>query len=135
MKIIKLYGWEKAFIDKVQAIRGKELANLRKINYLLCGLQVLWSLSPFLVSFITFATYVALPGNILTAQKAFVSLALFNILRFPLVMLPNLVTSLITVISIKNRCFRNPKNPKTHCFFSSKSGKRIRETSKRLPQL
>lgn len=35
----------------------------KKINYYLCDLQVLWSLTPFLVSFITFSIYVTMLGN------------------------------------------------------------------------
>ena len=68
-KIIKLYGWEQAFIDKVNAIRNKELSILRKFNYFVCLLQALWNLAPFLVSFITFAIYVAIDEkNVLTAS-------------------------------------------------------------------
>ena len=40
-----------------------------------------------------------LTGNELTASKAFVAISLFNILRFPLVMLPNVIISLIQVIN------------------------------------
>ena len=100
MKIIKLYGWEKAFIAKIASIRSREIANLKVMNYLSCALIVLWNLAPFLVSLITFALYVVIDpvNNTLTAEKAFVSLSLFNILRFPLTMLPNLVTALIMVM-------------------------------------
>lgn len=35
--------------------------------------------------------------NVLDAQKAFVSLALFNILRFPLNMLPMVISSMVQV--------------------------------------
>ena len=42
-----------------------------------------------------------LTGNELTASKAFVAISLFNILRFPLVMLPNVIISLIQVINNK----------------------------------
>ena len=52
------------------------------------------------VSIATFAIYV-LTGNELTASKAFVAISLFNILRFPLVMLPNVIISLIQVINNK----------------------------------
>ena len=38
-----------------------------------------------------------LTGNELTASKAFVAISLFNILRFPLVMLPGVIISLIQV--------------------------------------
>ena len=49
----------------------------------------------------TFGTYVLVhadnPNERLTADRAFVALSLFNILRFPLTMLPMVVTSLIQV--------------------------------------
>ncbi|CAG2122444.1 unnamed protein product, partial [Medioppia subpectinata] len=63
----------------------------------------LWYCAPFFVSLVSFAIYVSIDSaNQLTAEKAFVSLALFNILRFPLTMLPNLVTSIImTSVSVK----------------------------------
>ena len=52
----------------------------------------------FQVSLATFAIYV-MTGNELTASKAFVAISLFNILRFPLVMFPNVIISLIQVCS------------------------------------
>ena len=52
----------------------------------------------FQVSLTTFAVYVlSSPENVLDAQKAFVSLSLFNILRFPLSMLPQLIASIVQV--------------------------------------
>ena len=47
------------------------------------------------VAFATFATFVATSDEPLTAERAFVALSLFNILRFPLSMLPNLISSLV----------------------------------------
>ena len=50
------------------------------------------------VSLTTFAVYVlSSEENVLDAEKAFVSLSLFNILRFPLSMLPQLIASLVQV--------------------------------------
>lgn len=48
------------------------------------------------VALATFAIYV-LTGNELTANKAFVALALFNILRYPITFLPNVIVSTIQV--------------------------------------
>ena len=48
------------------------------------------------VALATFAIYV-LTGNELTANKAFVALALFNILRYPITFLPNVIVSAIQV--------------------------------------
>jgi len=98
IKVLKLYGWEEAFMTNILKIRDRELNNLKTINYYGCVLQCLWYCAPFFVSFVTFATYVLIDDkNTLTAEKAFVSLALFNILRFPLSLLPNLITSIIMV--------------------------------------
>jgi ATP-binding cassette subfamily C (CFTR/MRP) protein 1 len=45
---------------------------------------------------VTFATYVLSdPNNILDSEKAFVSLSLFNILRFPLSMLPMMIMNMV----------------------------------------
>jgi ATP-binding cassette subfamily C (CFTR/MRP) protein 1 len=50
------------------------------------------------VSLTTFAVYVLSSSeNVLDAEKAFVSLSLFNILRFPLSMLPMLIANLVQV--------------------------------------
>ena len=46
----------------------------------------------------TFAVYVMVDeNNILDAEKAFVSLALFNILRFPLSMVPQVISNIVQV--------------------------------------
>jgi len=48
------------------------------------------------VSLTTFAVYVMTSrDNILDAEKAFVSLSLFNILRFPLTMLPMMIANIV----------------------------------------
>lgn len=46
---------------------------------------------------VSFAVYVLATGQELTPQKAFVSLSLFNILRFPLTMLPMMVSYMVQV--------------------------------------
>lgn len=52
----------------------------------------------FQVSVITFSVYVLVDSNnILDAQKAFTSITLFNILRFPMSMLPMVISSMLQV--------------------------------------
>ena len=59
---------------------------------------------PVQVSLATFATYSLVnlndPDNRLTPDKAFVALSLFNILRFPLAMLPMLISNLVQVQNV-----------------------------------
>uniref|UniRef100_A0A8C0LH91 Multidrug resistance-associated protein 1 n=1 Tax=Canis lupus dingo TaxID=286419 RepID=A0A8C0LH91_CANLU len=98
IKVLKLYAWELAFKDKVLAIRQEELKVLKKSAYLAAVGTFTWVCTPFLVALSTFAVYVTVDkNNILDAQKAFVSLALFNILRFPLNILPMVISSIVQV--------------------------------------
>ncbi|XP_076856191.1 ATP-binding cassette sub-family C member 3 isoform X1 [Brachyhypopomus gauderio] len=103
IKVLKLYAWEASFREKVLQIRQKELAVLRKAAYLGALSVMAWTSAPFLVALTTFAVYVSVDeNNVLDAEKAFVSLSLFNILRFPLNMLPQVVSSLVqTNVSLK----------------------------------
>ncbi|NXN35985.1 MRP1 protein, partial [Rhinoptilus africanus] len=103
IKVLKLYAWELAFREKVLEIRQKELKVLKKSAYLAAMATFTWVCAPFLVALSTFAVYVTIDkNNILDAQKAFVSLALFNILRFPLNMLPMVISSIVEAsVSLK----------------------------------
>uniref|UniRef100_A0A4W5LBQ3 ATP-binding cassette, sub-family C (CFTR/MRP), member 3 n=1 Tax=Hucho hucho TaxID=62062 RepID=A0A4W5LBQ3_9TELE len=103
IKVLKLYAWESSFKDKVLEIRQKELNVLRKTAYLGALSTMAWTSAPFLVALTTFAVYVTVDkNNILDAEKAFVSLSLFNILRFPLNMLPQVISSIIQAsVSLK----------------------------------
>uniref|UniRef100_A0A336MEP5 ABC-type glutathione-S-conjugate transporter n=1 Tax=Culicoides sonorensis TaxID=179676 RepID=A0A336MEP5_CULSO len=103
MKVLKLYAWEPSFEAQVLKIRDKEINVLKKAAYLNAGTSFIWSSAPFLVALVTFATFVLVDeNNVLTASIAFTSLALFNILRFPLSMLPMLILSVVqTLVSVR----------------------------------
>ncbi|XP_034083351.1 canalicular multispecific organic anion transporter 2 isoform X2 [Gymnodraco acuticeps] len=103
IKVLKLYAWENSFKEKVLDIRQKELNVLRKTAYLGALSTMAWTSAPFLVALTTFAVYVSIDeNNILDAEKAFVSLSLFNILRFPLNMLPQVISSMVQAsVSLK----------------------------------
>ncbi|XP_033988991.1 canalicular multispecific organic anion transporter 2 isoform X1 [Trematomus bernacchii] len=103
IKVLKLYAWENSFKKKVLDIRQKELDVLRKTAYLGALSTMAWTSAPFLVALTTFAVYVSIDeNNILDAEKAFVSLSLFNILRFPLNMLPQVISSMVQAsVSLK----------------------------------
>ncbi|XP_069125383.1 multidrug resistance-associated protein 1-like [Argopecten irradians] len=103
IKVLKLYAWEKSFEKQVLNIRNKELQVLKRMAYLNAAVSFTWTTAPFLVSLVTFAVYVLVDSNnILDAEKAFVSLSLFNILRFPLSMLPQVISNIVQVsVSLK----------------------------------
>uniref|UniRef100_A0A669B6R3 ATP-binding cassette, sub-family C (CFTR/MRP), member 2 n=1 Tax=Oreochromis niloticus TaxID=8128 RepID=A0A669B6R3_ORENI len=101
IKILKLYAWEPSFQKHVEDIRGEELKVMKKFAYL-HSFSILTSCCiPALVSLATFAIFVSVSNdNVLTAEKAFTSISLFNILRAPLAMLPMLIASVVQVIQL-----------------------------------
>eukprot|EP01117_Protostelium_nocturnum_P013244 TRINITY_DN4935_c0_g1_i4.p1 TRINITY_DN4935_c0_g1~~TRINITY_DN4935_c0_g1_i4.p1 ORF type:complete len:1039 (-),score=239.18 TRINITY_DN4935_c0_g1_i4:20-3136(-) len=94
IRIIKFFAWEESFINRTFTIRSKEVEIMRK-NLLIRSITIFLSISgPIFVSTATFAVYTLL-GNRLTPEKAFSALALFNILKIPISLLPNIITSLV----------------------------------------
>uniref|UniRef100_A0A8C3X7S2 Multidrug resistance-associated protein 1 n=1 Tax=Catagonus wagneri TaxID=51154 RepID=A0A8C3X7S2_9CETA len=96
IKILKYFAWEPSFQSQVHNLRKKELKNLLLFGQLQSVMVFFLHLTPVLVSVITFSVYVLVDSNnILDAEKAFTSITLFNILRFPLSMLPMLISSML----------------------------------------
>ena len=48
-QVLKLYGWELSFQEKVLYHRNRELDNLKKIAYLNAFSTFVWTLVPYLV--------------------------------------------------------------------------------------
>ena len=96
MKSIKLYAWSQAFMRKLNYVRNDlELKTLRKIGAAQAFANFTWSTTPFLVSCSTFTVFVLTNDQPLTTEIVFPALTLFNLLTFPLAMLPMVITSII----------------------------------------
>uniref|UniRef100_A0A8C4VK38 Uncharacterized protein n=1 Tax=Gopherus evgoodei TaxID=1825980 RepID=A0A8C4VK38_9SAUR len=96
IKILKLFAWEPSFERQVGEIRVRELKGLLHFTNLQAFSIFIFSCAPFLVSVASFAVYVMVDEkNVLDAQKAFTSISLFNILRFPMATLPLVISSLV----------------------------------------
>ena len=96
MKSIKLYAWGSAFMNKLNYVRNdQELKTLRKIGAAQSFANFTWSTTPFLVSCSTFAVFVLTQDTPLTVDIVFPALTLFNLLTFPLAILPMVITSII----------------------------------------
>jgi ABC-type multidrug transport system fused ATPase/permease subunit len=96
MKAIKLYAWGSAFMEKLSHVRNDlELNNLRRIGAAQSFATFTWSSTPFFVSCSTFAVFVLVNDVPLTTDLVFPALTLFNLLTFPLTVLPMVITSII----------------------------------------
>ncbi|KHJ45686.1 ABC transporter, ATP-binding protein [Trichuris suis] len=98
MKVLKLYAWEPSFEKQIELIRNKEIRLLKHLAYLRGFVSFLWTCAPFLIVVVVFATYVLSdPNNVLDPQTAFVSLSLMNLLRFPMSVIPMLLSFTVQV--------------------------------------
>ncbi|XP_045534713.1 multidrug resistance-associated protein 1 isoform X4 [Papilio machaon] len=103
IKVLKMYAWEPSFEDQIHKIRNKEMIVLKQTAYLNSATSFIWSCAPFLVSLMSFGCFVLVnETEVLDSERAFVALSLFNILRFPLSMLPNVISNVVqTSVGIK----------------------------------
>jgi ATP-binding cassette subfamily C (CFTR/MRP) protein 1 len=102
IRVIKYYGWELAFKDKIEIIRRMEAKNLRKIAYISAvGFALLFFSTPIILPIVIFYAYIMM-GNNLTAATAFTTIALFNMLLMPFAFLPyGIVQYLQSKVSVK----------------------------------
>ncbi|KAJ4837827.1 Canalicular multispecific organic anion transporter 1 [Turnera subulata] len=94
MDTVKCYAWEKSFQSRIQSIRNDELSWFRRAQLLSAFNSFILNSIPVVVTLVSFGTFTLLGGE-LTPARAFTSLSLFQVLRFPLNMLPNLLSQVV----------------------------------------
>lgn len=92
IRLVKLYAWEAAFIRKIMDSRLMELKLIKWTLNIQAWNTSLVSAIPTLLSLITFGTFV-LVGGTLDAAIVFPAIALFNVLRPPMLILPSTFVS------------------------------------------
>merc|ERR1711871_636191 len=91
IQVVKLQAWEMIFADRIEKTRNEELKNRRSIAIIQGLNSSISQCAPIVCTLITFIVYGLAMDTPLTAGKAFTTLALFNILRLPLMVLPMLI--------------------------------------------
>ncbi|CAL8111765.1 unnamed protein product [Orchesella dallaii] len=79
VRLIKMYAFEKPFATVVAKLRRKEIKFIRRSLYLKGMFVSVRSIASKIIPFAALILYVAL-GNALTAEKAFFSISVFNII-------------------------------------------------------
>ena len=106
IKSLKVYGWEIPYKAKLDHVRNeKELKNLKKMGCTLALANFQFNIVPFLVSCSTFAVFVYTEERPLSTDLVFPALTLFNLLSFPLAVVPNAISSFIEASVSINRLF------------------------------
>ncbi|OTF70067.1 hypothetical protein BLA29_001376 [Euroglyphus maynei] len=91
IKVIKLNAWERHFESKINNLRALEMKQLKYIAYCNTFMTTFFSSGAIFVALFSFMAYTLMSvDNVLDANRAFVSLSLFNIIRMcvPLTFLP-----------------------------------------------
>ena len=93
IRVLKYYTWERAYRAAVTVIREQELDLIWRQSWINAWFGVILFAAPTLISVTAIGAYSLVAGNTLTTTRAYTSLALFNILRIPLAMLPMTIQS------------------------------------------
>ncbi|KAF9586129.1 hypothetical protein BGW38_009399 [Lunasporangiospora selenospora] len=103
IKVVKIYGWERAFRERILSLRKQELVALKKLGFLQAYISIVYFSFNLIISLLAFGAYTlwggpdGTPGT-LTPQKVFVSMTLFTMLRIPLSNLSEATTSTISIV-------------------------------------
>ncbi|GAA6009491.1 hypothetical protein JCM10207_003801 [Rhodosporidiobolus poonsookiae] len=84
VRIVKYFAWERKFLEKMDAVRQKELGALWRRALMTTFGGNLFFGTPVIVAVATFTFHTKVMKQDLTAEMAFTALALFNVLRSPL---------------------------------------------------
>ena len=104
MKVIKLYAWEKPFMKTINEFRTKEIQCIKKNAVLQAVLWITYTAAPLVVTLASFICYVYIDpvNNILTAEKVFGTVAIFNVVRIPMNQFPRfLMESVKLLVSVR----------------------------------
>ena len=115
-RAIKMCGLEDAVIQKSAEQRDCELAALARRKYLDALCVLLWAVTPVLVPFATFAVTIA-RGQELSAASVFTTVALLNMLIFPMNAFPWVVNGMIEAKVSIERIVKVLSSVDGHCLY------------------
>ncbi|XP_021572997.1 multidrug resistance-associated protein 9 [Carlito syrichta] len=87
IKLIKMYAWEKSFTNAIRDIRQRERKLLEKAGFVQSGNSALAPIVSTIAIVLTFSCHILLRRK-LTASVAFSVIAMFNVMKFPIAILP-----------------------------------------------
>lgn len=103
IRMIKYFAWENKWREKVQEARKNEIKSIIKTIIIDVLVNIIFLVAPVLVTVSSFIWYTKVGGHELTASVAFVSITLFEMLRAPLIFIPESVTTFTEAYVSLNR--------------------------------
>ncbi|KIL59921.1 hypothetical protein M378DRAFT_26751 [Amanita muscaria Koide BX008] len=102
IKVIKFFAWEVPFLQRIFDYRREEMKYIRSILLIRSANSAIAMSTPTLAAVLAFITYSA-TGHDLSPAVIFSSLALFNLLRSPLILLPMSFSSIADAANATSR--------------------------------
>ena len=102
IKILKLYCWEEPMAISIDTIRKREISTIKKQIMLQAAMQITLTSTPSIMALVAFKVYVN-GGNTVTPAKIFTCLVLFELLRWALMNIPQIIISLVDIKVAKAR--------------------------------
>ncbi|OAD09018.1 hypothetical protein MUCCIDRAFT_32834, partial [Mucor lusitanicus CBS 277.49] len=93
IRMIKYFAWEDNWKEKVYEARRDEIKKLIRTIVIDVLVNLIFLTVPVLVTATSFIWYTKVAGNELTASVAFVSITLFEMLRGPLIFIPETINT------------------------------------------
>ncbi|XP_069691069.1 ATP-binding cassette sub-family C member Sur isoform X2 [Periplaneta americana] len=121
IRLLKLYGWEFLYGQRILQTRAKELKLLDKDSLYWALMTFLTHASSVLVTLVTFGVYFLLEEKPLTPENVFSGLALFNQLTVPLFIFPITVPIIINAMVSTRRLENFLELPETCSAFLASS--------------
>ncbi|KAJ2022732.1 hypothetical protein IWW57_004408, partial [Coemansia sp. S610] len=95
IKAVKLFGWESRFLEMVDERRERQLKYMWKLLLAWVRVHVASSLAPMLILVVIFVVYIIGFGNRLTAEIAFTTISVFQLIRIVFEHLPGFLNWVI----------------------------------------
>jgi len=90
VRAIKLYGWERAFQERISGIRREELDKVSSAAHVNAAVFTFMQSAPIIVSVVTLLTYAAVTPTF-RVSTVFTALTILTQLRFPLMFYPMVI--------------------------------------------
>ncbi|KAF9277661.1 hypothetical protein BGZ74_003281, partial [Mortierella antarctica] len=103
IRIIKFFGWESKFQEKITTARNKELEHTRVSYRHIVLANLIWVVMPVLNIVVVLLAYTKLFGHDISASKIFTTIALYNIMRSAVNNLPWTIKCTMQAVVSLNR--------------------------------
>ncbi|KAJ2733124.1 hypothetical protein IW152_003281 [Coemansia sp. BCRC 34962] len=95
IKAVKLFGWESRFLEMVDERRERQIKYMWKLLLAWIRVNIASSLAPMLILVVIFVVYIIGFGNRITAEIAFTTISVFQLIRIVFEHLPGFLNWVI----------------------------------------